>query len=182
MNSSELESLCAKLRTKLHGIEVAAPLIEQLDALDSDSAVADIVLQLESSFVRYRDLLATRPQPITAIRFYWAGAEIEPWVPSQAMGNVYAGATLLLDSSGGFDPTPLPILCDAIADSAPLGDHAAFADLKALFVAESLELARRAIELAAAGEPFAALATARPFEFFATPGHGEAKLLVLRLA
>ena len=170
------------LRAKLRGVAIAAPLLEELEALDPEVAVAEIVRQLDQSFLRYAGLLAKQPpQQITAIRFYWAGAEIAPWVPSAVMGNVHAGRKLLLDSCGGFDPTPLEILCDALADTPELGDDDALGDLEHLFVATSLELAARAVAVAARGEPFAALPTTRPFDFVATPGHDSPDELLLRL-
>jgi len=97
------------------------------------------------------------------------------------MGNVYAGKALVLDSAGGFEPAPLSILCDALAESEALAESDAFDDLKELFVLESVELARVAVAIAGRGDAFAALTTARPFEFLATPGHDERKLLLLRL-
>jgi hypothetical protein len=48
-------------------------------------------------------------------------------------------------------------------------------------VATSLELAARAVTIAARGIPFAALATVRPFDFAATPGHDTENELLLRL-
>jgi hypothetical protein len=170
------------LRAKLRGVAIAAPLLEALEAIDLEAAIAEIVRQLDQSFLLYAERLASRSlQPITKIRFYWAGAEIAPWVPSVVMGNVYAGRTLLLDSCGGFDPTPLEILCDALADTPELGDDAALGDLEHLFIATSLELAARAVTIAARGGPFAALSTARPFDFVATPGHDTENELLLRL-
>ena len=169
-------------RAKLRGVAVAVPLLEALDAIDPEAAIAEIVRQLEESFHMYARRLASRSaQPITEIRFYWAGAEIEPWVPSVVMGNVYAGRTLLLDSCGGFDPTPLEILCNALADTPELGEDDALGDLEQLFVTTSLELAARAIAIAARGAPFAALSTARPVDFVATPGHDTRNELLLRL-
>lgn len=170
------------LRAKLREVAIAVPLVEALEATDPEAAIAEIVRQLEESFLLYAARLASRPpQPITQIRFYWAGAEIEPWVPSAVMGNVYAGRTLLLDSCGGFDPTPLEILCDALADTPELGDHDALGELAHLFVATSLERAARAVAIATRGAPFAALSTARPFDFVATPGHDTPHELLLRL-
>jgi hypothetical protein len=178
MRGTSTEALHAKLR----GVAIAAPLLDALDALDPEVAIAEIVRQLDRSFLLYAARLASRPPlPITQICFYWAGAEIAPWVPSLVMGNVYADQTLLLDSCGGFDPTPLEILCDALADTPELGEDAAFDDLEHLFVATSLELAARAVAIAARGVPFAALSTIRPFDFVATPGHDTKDVLLLHL-
>lgn len=174
-------SALAVLRTELAGVAGAEPLIAGLDDLDEPTAIAAIARDLDATFTLYRARLVGEPRPITTIRFYWAGAEIEPWVPSVVMGNVYVARALILDSTGGFDPTPMSILYDALIETPELGDTDAFGDLRRGFVAASVELARRAVAIAVGGEAFAALSTARPFEVLATPGHDTPRLPLLRL-
>lgn len=157
-----------------------AALAAELGAVDGDAAIAEIARELETTFVRYATLLA-RSRPITSIDFYWAGSEIEPWIPSEVMANVYVGEQLALDSTGGFTPIPLQILVDAVLDEPDLDELTAFDDLRARFMARSLELAARAVTIAAAGNAFAALSTARPFRFIATPGHDEREIVLLEL-
>lgn len=171
-----------ELRTRLRVNELAAPLIEALEAFDRTRAIEAIVRELDASFRDYREELARKgAMEVTAITLYWAGAEIEPWVPSTVMGNVYAGRTRVLDSAGGFEPEPLSILCDALADSEELRDSEVFDGLKELFVLESIEIAREAVASAVQSTAFAALRTARPFEVLAIPGHDRRKLLLVRL-
>jgi hypothetical protein len=158
----QIEALCKKLNH---------PLVAEIRDLDVAGAVAAIVKELDASFTRYKKLLGDKS--ITAINFYWAGAEIEPFIPSDVMGNVYAGRTLLLDSTGGFTPIPLPALhaAEAFDDDA----------LTELFMAASIELAKRAVAVAVEREPFRAMTTARPFQITATPGHDVPRLTLLAL-
>jgi hypothetical protein len=151
------------LRKKLDNL----PILAELDRVDDAKAIAGIVKELDKSFTRYAK---EAEKPITKIDFYWAGAEVAPWVPADVWGNVYANKELLLDSAGGFTPTPLPILYDVAEE---LGDHEAFDDLRDLFVAKSLHLAQQAIAKAARGKPFAAMTLGEPFTIVGTPGHDE---------
>jgi hypothetical protein len=96
-------------------------------------------------------------------------------------GQRYVGDQLVLDSTGGFTPIPLPILVAAALDDPDLDELAAFDDLRVRVMGSSLELAARAVTIAAAGNAFAALSTARPFRFIATPGHDEPEIVLLEL-
>lgn len=144
-----------------------------LDDVDLDAAVAEVRAQIEASFARYRGLAN-----ISSIVFYWAGAEVAPYVPSDVMGKVYAGTRLLADSVGGFAPIPLTLLAAACEDDPSLADDDA---LVARYLAASLDIAQRAVALAVTSEAFAALSIARPFRIVAAPGHDEPKLVLLEL-
>ena len=133
--------------------------------LDEDAAVGEIQAEIEASFRRYAAFAG-----ITSIVFYWAGAEVPPFFPSDVMGNVYAGKRLLADSVGGFSPFPLTLLEDG-EDEAQVAQH----------LEKSLELAARAVIGAVRSEAFAALDIVRPFQILATPGHDEPKRVLFEL-
>lgn len=173
---SAFAAALARIR-KRHDFARIAKLVREVESLDEAKAIAAIEQELRASYRRYRSV----DQPITTIHFYWAGAEVAPWIPTEVMGNVYAGKRRLLESTGGFTPHPLPALQWALEQDAELGDHDAFDDLRALFVSRSFELATTAIVASAGSKELAALDTARPFTFTGTPGHDETRVTLHRL-
>ena len=111
-------------------------------------------------------------EPISAIRFYWAGAEVEPWVPSTVWGDGWLthrfdGTKLThgpanFHDCGGFDLGPIAeLLLDADEDA------------QKELVLLSIDLTERALAIATKTDAFARLAKREGFEFFATPGHDE---------
>jgi len=160
------------------------PIVAELVALDEDAAVRAICAQLVSSARRW----AALPDEASCVRFHFAGADVEPWIPSEAWANVYGDHAivdgrfkprrLLREAIGGFDPIPLStILVRAANDGDDVDD-----DVRALFVAKSLELAARALADPQVEVACRDVKMRRPFPFFATPGHGEPTVLLHTLS
>jgi hypothetical protein len=155
-----------------------AKLLASFDAVNEKRALASIAKELDASFTRYAKLVK---QPITEIKFRWAGGDVASWVPVEVMGSVYAGKQRALDSQGGFTPLPLPLLFDAAEKDEELGDHPAFDDLRAMFVERSLELAKLAIAAAVKRPAFTAMRRAEGFRITAVPGHDEPPIVLVTL-
>ncbi len=154
------------------------------------SDVEGMTQELVAAFGAWRKGLA---QPLGAVAFYFAGAEVEPYVPSDAWSHGFASATLqdgrlrgerLFREGRGFTPRPLRALHDALleaAEAGPTADEAALDALKQPVVALTLARLTEALRRATADAAFSALTGVRPFRFFATPGHDEPTVPVLEL-
>ncbi len=157
------------------------PLLTQLRQLDGEAVVRELERELLRSFELYRGLTAGKG-PLSALKFYWAGADISPYIPTEAWGSGYSGHDFdgsalrphgaLFHDRGGFPVEPLPLLHDA-AEDGPLSDHARFDALRELFRLQSFEWAALALERAVASEAFRALPITRPFPIFGQGGHDE---------
>jgi len=151
---------------------------------DENSEIARIAGELETSFRMYADPRYVKKvgEPISAIRFYWAGTEVDPFVPSTVWGdgwlshryeetedrNVLAHGLSNFHECGGFDLGPIAdLLVDADEDR-----------IKHL-VLRSIHLAERALAIAVKTDAFARLAKREGFELFATPGHDEPSVRLL---
>ncbi|QSQ20330.1 hypothetical protein JY651_34450 [Pyxidicoccus parkwayensis] len=135
-----------------------------------------------------------RIRPLSAIRFYWAGAEVHPYVPQTVWGegaihHSYSetesdnqldfGATNF-DSCGGFELGALGDALLELAEDEEIRRRAdAYVPLKKLLVVRSLQCARMALQRAVGDEAFGALPRVMPFQFFATPGHDAPSCLLL---
>lgn len=162
-----------------------APLLRQLRAMDGEAVVRAMERELDDAFAIYRGLVQGKP-PLSSIRFYWAGDDVEPWVPSDVWGTGYTSHALegghgtrretLFRDRGSFTPEPLLILFDAADGSDTLVEHASFWDVKSLFVLQSFQWAALALRRATTREPFLGLSTHRPFVLLGTGGHDQGEV------
>ena len=147
--------------------------------IDEPAEIARIADALEKSFRMHVEpgYVKSPAAPISAIRFYWAGTEIEPWVPSDVWcdgwlshryeetpdRNVLVHGAANFHACGGFDLGPIGELLLAAEDD----------DARKLLVLGSIDLVESALAIAVQTPAFARIPKLDPFEFFATPGHDE---------
>ena len=182
----DLALVSLALRTQLEAhraISAVGSLLTALDGLDEEPIVAGMLADLERSFASY----ARRGSELAAIVWTWAGAEVEPYVPTDVWGNGYGAyedtesseaneltvRELAFSASGGFGFAPLDEWLVDLAARPALEAIGVQQPATKLVVARTLELAARALRRSVETAAFRALPRRTPFAFFARPGHDE---------
>lgn len=159
----------------------------QLHNLKAKTAVDEIEQDLIQSFTDWRNKIDAS-HDFVAVRFYWAGAEVEPFIPSDVWSYAYGGSAfngiegkakkVFFKEQSAFAPQALIALVNNEAGPlpAPLFDA-----VKSLFVTSSLCWAAMALWRLKDHPSFKALKPKLPFNFIATPGHDEEPVLLCTL-
>lgn len=123
--------------------------------------------------------------PFVAVRFYWAGAEVDPYIPSTVWSYLYGGDSfqgldskakkIFLKEGPAFEPTSLVKLSNGELGKIP--DHL-FHQVKDIYITSSLIFASKALNLIKEHPQFLALNPLFPFHFIATSGHDEPPILM----
>ena len=156
-------------------------------ALDERSIVAEIARELEDSFALWTK--SARDKKLAAVRFSFAGQELEPWVATDAIASGYATLTerdgaprfgdRVFDSCGGFALYPITGELADLGEDDELSDHADFSRLREALHAFALEATTRALREACASAAFAKVPRAAKLVFFAAR-HDERPVVVFR--
>ncbi len=181
----DFEATYAALRGRLAPAVETHALVKALDALDPAVEIAAIENELRDAFGKWQSRI-NGADDFCAVRFYWAGGDVAPYVPHDVWSTGYAGnafdgaagtprATLFREAAG-FEPRPLGLLKDA-ADGEGIPDEL-FDSLEELFIARSLSWASRALSLAMQRPEFDALRPVSPFHFLASQGHDEGTVVL----
>ncbi|NNC20246.1 hypothetical protein HJC22_31450 [Corallococcus exiguus] len=185
------DAFAQQVRQHLTSLQVASdailePLLEAFRQLDPEPEILALKGALEKSFAMYAGKVSAVDR-LSVLQFSWIGADVAPWVPTQAWGAGYAGHTLqdgefrpervLFRELEGFDPSPLPLLGDAAEDPA-VQDHARFDELRSLFLLRSFEWTSLALARAVDSPEFRGLPTTAPFYFLGRGGHDEPRVLL----
>lgn len=181
----------ARLACILVGMRIDQELLATLEA----SAAEDIdamARELERAFVSWAEAIG--PATLGAVAFYFAGAEIEPYVPSDAWAHGFASAAFdgarfrpgarLFREKPAFTPRPLVALHDALLAAYDEGREADVEQLEGLeprAVELTIDRVRAALETARGSDAFRRLRTSHRLLFAVTPGHDEPTVPILDL-
>jgi len=164
---------------------------------DDERERARIASELERSFLQYADPQFVNPQartaegvrPLQGVLFYYAGAEVEPYVPVQAWGVGIADAEVTsragtlrrvkkkavnFSDCGGYDLGKAATrLYEVAEEDLALDDRRGYDDVYKAVILDSFRLAKLALRHAVETDAFRQLPQRAPFHFWATPGHDE---------
>ena len=151
---------------------------------NAESEIDSISEELVQSFEKWKKNIDDSV-PFVAVRFYWAGAETEPFIPSAVWSYLYGGdpfqgivgkaKKVFLKEGPAFEPNSLIALSNGKLEEIP--DHL-FDLIKDIYVTGSLIFASKALILVKNHPHFLALKPTYPFHFIATPGHDEPPVLL----
>lgn len=187
-----------KLDASLHAV------LSALDRVDDEAEVARIAKELELSFRCYADPVnvnaAARTEdgvrPLCGVLFYYAGTEVEPYVPSQVWGQGVAEAEVTVgdgairhikkravnfgDCPGYELGAPAKLLLHAAETDDAIDERDGYCNVYKAVVLDSLRLASRALQRLVVTSAFDTLPKTSPFSFWATPGHDEPRIELLK--
>jgi hypothetical protein len=168
-----------------HGALVR-PLLDELDRQNAEEAVASLHRQLLQTFDAWSGQVRS-VEDFVAVRFFYAGGEVAPYVPCTAWSYGYAGApfdgikgrprAVLFKELAGFEPHPLVSLYDA-GEEGRIPEEVSMAELIEPWLSCSLDWTGRALSRAVQNEAFTRLRPCRPFHFIVTPGHDQPERLL----
>lgn len=151
---------------------------------NSDSEIASICEDFIRSFGHWKKHI-DGSFPFVAVRFYWAGAEVEPFIPTAVWSYAYGGdpfqgvvgkaKKVFFKEGPAFEPNSLIQLANGELGEIP---HHLFDSIKDLYVTNSLIVVSKALSLIKEHPQFLSLRPSYPFHFIATPGHDEPPILL----